>query len=133
MRVNWMSLKTVASAIRSEPFTLQLDCMGFWPHNHIAWVGCCQTSFSQRRLFDCLSDGLTAAGFPLEKQSFAPHVTLVRNARCDKLPELTQSIVWDVSSFVLVESVLLTTGTHYRTLKCWPLISGPDKKSAKGC
>lgn len=126
------ALKTVADSIRSESFALQLDHMGYWPHNHIAWVGCSQAPFGQRRLFDCLSGGLAAAGFPLEKRSFAPHVTLLRNARCDKLPELTQPVAWNVSDFTLVESELESAGARYRTLERWPLISGLDKKSAKG-
>lgn len=127
-------LKAVAGTIRCAPFELQLDRMGYWPHNHIAWLGCSQMPSGQRRLFDCLSDGLAATGFSLEKRKFVPHVTLLRKAHCDELPELLkQPIIWNVNSFALVESVLQTTGACYRTLERWPLFWGPDKKSAKGC
>ena len=126
-------LQEVAGKIRSEPFDLRLDRVGCWPHNRIVWVGCSKLPTRQHRLSDALTSGLEQAGFVLDKRPFVPHVTLVRNARCDSLPELVQPILWRVSDFVLVESFLQPSGARYRELDRWPLSAAPDKKNSKGC
>jgi RNA 2',3'-cyclic 3'-phosphodiesterase len=96
-------------------------------------VGCSRVPSRQHRLFDALVTNLGESGFILDKRPFVPHVTLVRNGRCDNLPELAQSIPWDVREFVLVESILQPSGTRYRLLDRWPLKADHDKKISKGC
>jgi RNA 2',3'-cyclic 3'-phosphodiesterase len=126
-------LREIASRIEGEVFDLQVDRMGYWPHNRIVWAGCSRVSSRQRRLFDVLTVQLAEAGFVLDGHPFVPHVTLLRNARCGNLPELAHPIYWPVSEFVLVESRLQSSGARYRLLDCWPLKSTPDKKNSKGC
>ncbi|MEW6514495.1 MAG: RNA 2',3'-cyclic phosphodiesterase [Pseudomonadota bacterium] len=126
-------LQEVAGRIRGEAFDLRLDRVGCWSHNRIVWVGCSRVPSRQRRLFDALVANLGEAGFALDKRPFVPHVTLVRNGRCDNLPELAQSIPWGVREFVLVESLLQPSGAHYRLLNRWPLKAAHDKKISKGC
>jgi 2'-5' RNA ligase len=126
-------LQDIAGRFRGEAFDLRLDRMGCWPHNRIAWAGCSRVPSRQHRLFDALVVDLCAAGFVLDKRPFVPHVTLVRDARCDNLPELAQPIHWRVREFMLVESSLQSPGSRYRVLGRWPLQSTPDKKISKGC
>jgi len=126
-------LREIAGILAGAAFDLQVDRVGYWPHKRIVWAGCSRVPSRQRRLFDALAVQLAEAGFVLDGHPFVPHVTLVRNAHCNKLPELTQPIHWSVREFVLVESLLQSSGARYRLLDRWPLQSVPDKKISKGC
>lgn len=121
------ALQDIAGKISGEPFDMQLDRLGCWPHNRIFWIGCSNTPSRQCRLFAAIVEGLAVAGFALDKRPFVQHVTLVRNARCDNQPELERPIPWHVSEFVLAESFLQASGAGYRVLNRWPLrpVSGP--------
>jgi 2'-5' RNA ligase len=126
-------LQEIAGRVRGETFDMLIDRLGCWQHNRIVWAGSSSVPSRQRRLFDALATGLTDARFVLDRRPFAPHVTLVRNGRYDNLPELAQSIPWDVREFVLVESILQPSRARYRLLDRWPLKAAPDKKISKGC
>jgi len=128
-----VALREIAGAVHGEAFDLRLDRVGCWARNRIVWAGCSLVPSCQRRLFDDLATRLSDAGFSLDKHAYTPHVTLVRDARCDNLPELPESISWPVSDFVLVESLLQPSGANYRVLDRWVLKSSPDKKISKGC
>lgn len=112
---------------------MQIDRIGFWPHNQIIWVGCSRAPFRQRRLSASLASGLEQTGLVLDKRPFVPHVTLARKVRLDNLPEFPQAIPWRVSEFVLVESSLLPSRASYQVLERWPLQTTADKKISKGC
>lgn len=114
-------LHEAAARVHVPPFEMTLDLLGYWRHNHILWAGCDVVPSGQRRLFEAFSNALLAAGFKPEPQPHVPHVTLVRNARCDTLPVFTGPVSWHVDEFTLVESVLQPSGAHYRTLARWPL------------
>lgn len=126
-------LRGIGGELRAEAFDLEIDRIGCWPHNRIVWAGCSRVPSRQRRLSDTLARTLEQAGFVLDKRPFTPHVTLVRKARCDNLPELPQAIPWRVSDFVLVESSLQLSGANYQVLDRWPLQTAADKKTSKGC
>lgn len=121
-------IKVLAQEIRSEPFEMSIDRLGYWPHNRIAWAGCSEVPSCQRRLYDSLTDSLLAVGFRLDKRPFVPHVTLVRKARCSELPGLESPIYWPVREFALVASVPQPNEKQYLSLSCWPLSLITDKK-----
>jgi RNA 2',3'-cyclic 3'-phosphodiesterase len=114
-------LQDIAGRISAQPFDLRIDRLGYWPHNRILWAGCNKTPSRQRRLFAVLTEALVAAGFPLDKRQQVPHVTLLRQANCDGLPEIGEHVRWHVKEFVLVESILQPSGARYRVLAGWPL------------
>jgi len=114
-------LQDAAATVCATPFEMVLDQLGWWAHNRILWAGCQTPPSCQRRLFDALALALQAAGFPPDARPFTPHVTLVRNARCERLPILAAPIRWPVGEFSLVESFLQTSGACYRELARWPL------------
>ena len=114
-------LQEVAGGISAQPFDLRIDHLGYWPHNRILWAGCSETPSRQRRLFADLAEALEAAGFPPDKRPQIPHVTLLRQANCDSLPEVMEPVRWHVKEFVLVESLLQPSGARYRVLATWPL------------
>jgi 2'-5' RNA ligase len=109
----------VADEMAVEPFDLILDRLGYWKHNRILWAG----GVSPRLTFlaDSLDEKLLVAGFVLDERPFQAHVTLLRDARCSKVPDLPQPIVWPVREFVLVESRLSREGSRYEIIGRWPL------------
>lgn len=114
-------LGQVAERIRIAPFSLTLDRLGYWSHNHILWAGCDPATESLRRLVAALAGEVVTANALPERERFAPHVTLVRQANCAIAPELDRPIDWRVREFVLAESFMQPSGARYRTLKRWPL------------
>jgi 2'-5' RNA ligase len=118
-------LHEIAAGIAAAPYELVLDRLGWWPHNRILWAGCSETPSHQRRLYEPLAGALTASGFQLDPRPHVPHLTLLRHARCDRLPELAAPIRWRVGEFTLVESSLQSDGARYRVLARWPLRAIP--------
>lgn len=118
-------LHEIAAGVAAEPYELVLDRLGCWRHNRILWAGCGETPSRQHRLFAALATPLAAAGFALDPRPHAPHVTLLRHARCAGLPELATPIRWRVEEFTLVESTPQPDGAPYRVLKSWPLRAIP--------
>ncbi|MBS3935926.1 MAG: RNA 2',3'-cyclic phosphodiesterase [Sulfuritalea sp.] len=121
------ALRNVAGRVRAEPFSFVLDRLGCWPRNRIVWTGCGAAPSAQNRLCATLAARLAEAGFIIDRRPFVPHVTLVRDARCDRLPERTSPIPWRVGDFVLAESLLQPAGARYRLLGRWPLVAAPYK------
>lgn len=105
-----------------------LDRVGFWPHNRIAWVGPAEPPAALAELAERLLAALRARGHCLDKQRFAPHLTLVRRVR-DK-PDAAALAAhaatlagaeWDWNGFRLVRSRLSETGSSYETIGEWAL------------
>jgi len=115
------SLHGAAARVCATPFEMALDCLGWWPHNHILWAGCQAMPSGQRRLLDAVSQALLAAGFQPDSREPVPHVTLVRDARCPVVPTLEVPICWRVGEFSLVESFLQPSGARYQVLARWSL------------
>ncbi len=109
----------VAATITGEPFVLTLDRLDYWKHNRILWAG--GVSLPLVALAEGLAGALRAEGFRLDARPFAPHVTLLRDARCEVPPELDAEVIWPVREFVLAESRSSAAGAGYRTIAHWPL------------
>jgi 2'-5' RNA ligase len=71
------------------------------------------------RLVAELEEQVGAAGFSFDARPFAPHVTLVRKARCVPLGFKPPRIQWDVRDFVLVRSQLDSDGSRYQIVSRW--------------
>jgi 2'-5' RNA ligase len=108
-----------AAGISSESFVLTLDHLGYWRHNRVLWAG--GTAAPLTALAGNLVTALRDRDFQLDGRPFAPHVTLVRDARCRKLPELDATATWLVREFVLAESHLSAAGACYEIVGRWPL------------
>lgn len=115
--------------VHAAAFTLTLDRIAAWRHNRIVWAGAKAIPDALSDLFEQLTAAVAEAGFPLEPRKFAPHVTLLRNARAD-LPggEIDPPIEWRVRRFVLVESDRRDDGSHYDPLESWALDSAPKRQ-----
>jgi len=114
-------LHDASATVRAAPFEMVLDRLGWWPHNAIFWAGCQEMPSRQRRLIAALSRALLAAGFQPDSRQHVPHVTLLRQARCQEVRPLDAPIRWQVDDFTLVESFLQPSGVRYRVLERWPL------------
>jgi 2'-5' RNA ligase len=114
-------LQDLAGKVSSGHCEIALDRLGWWPHNRILWAGCTEVPSCLGRLHEHLCKPIAAAGFTIESRPFAPHVTLLRNARSAILPALPGPIRWTAREFVLAESLLRPAGARYRILARWPL------------
>jgi 2'-5' RNA ligase len=75
-------LEELAATVAFEAFTLDIAKVGCWKHNQIAWVAPPTTPPPLARLVEQLGRGAAAREFPVETRPFAPHLTLIRKARC---------------------------------------------------
>ncbi len=114
-------LRGLARECSREPFTLALDRVGCWRHNHIAWAGASHTPEPLSRLVTGLTVGLTRMGVHPDGRPYTPHVTLLRNAECQKENPALKPIEWVARDFVLVRSTLRADGARYEEVGRWPL------------
>lgn len=116
------ALCAAMAAVRGEAFSLRIDRLGYWAHNHIVWGGCSCTPPQLLRLVADVREALAGAGFVLAGEAaFVPHLTLLRKARpFAALPDFAP-IDWSVAGFVLVASTLSPEGPAYVQLATWPL------------
>lgn len=118
------ALLAVGDRVGAEAFTLALDRFAGWRHNRIVWVGAHETPPPLAALVGRLSAELAAAGFPVEQRRFAPHITLLRNARAALPERIIEPIVWRVDGFALMESQRCEDGAHYAPIRTWTVSDG---------
>jgi 2'-5' RNA ligase len=114
------TLAELAATVPFEAFTLDIGKADCWKHNKIAWVAPLTTPPPLARLVEQLERGAAAQGFPVDPRPFAPHLTLVRKARCVPLDVKLPRIRWDVREFVLMRSELDSNGSRYHPIGRWP-------------
>ena len=118
-------LCAAADSVRGETFTMTLDQLGFWQHNHLLWAGSQAPVAPLGELVSRLRKALANAGFRLdaEKKGFMPHVTLVRKIPASTAPlgsrqvPSIQAMAWHADRFVLVRSRLQPSGSEYLILR----------------
>ena len=115
------SLERAAASVRAGLFSLVLDRLGYWRHNHIVWAGARECPAELAKLASALSAALAQVGVQGEDRPYVPHVTLLRNAERRPPPTTIQPCMWRVSDFVLMESVPVSGGVRYQALATWPL------------
>lgn len=111
-----------AAQIRSEPFSLTLDELGFFSGPGILWAGPSTPPTALMALARATASAAGRAGLRIEKRPFRPHVTLAR--RCELPPPAgaqPPALQIDVQSFALFESVPGKRGVRYEALDVWSL------------
>ena len=110
----------LAATVVMPCFDWQLDRLGSF--RRIAWLGG-ETVPALSELAKQLAQRLRQQGFSIEERPFAAHVTLVRDAHCERLVSVAPPlpIVWAVKEFVLVESQAAAGGVRYVVIGRWPL------------
>lgn len=117
------ALRAVAGEVRAAPFGLTLTRLGWWKHNRVAWAAPDVTPEPLAELVAQLQDGLRRAGFAFDdRPAYVPHVTLLRNARCEieEWPPFGP-LEWAAGEFVLVRSVTREEGATYEAIGRWTL------------
>lgn len=114
------ALEAVAGTICASSFELVLDRLGYWRHNRIVWAAPLNIPGALRELVSRLEGGLQQAGFEFDQRTYAPHVTLLRDARAPADPAAPH-LDWRVAEFVLVESAQGLGGAEYLVRARWKL------------
>ncbi len=117
------ALEQLADRVAGSAFVWQIDTLGVWGHNRIAWAGGAPP-WEMLALVDSLRRALSQAGFPVAdtKRPFFPHVTLARRVPPrDTQPVRLPPIAWPCREFVLVHSQLSPQGAAYRVIGRWML------------
>ena len=118
---NLQRLLSPPANVFGPAFLLTLDDWGCWPRNCIGWTAPTRIPGPLRDLVANLERWLRSAGFNMEHRTFAPHVTLIRNAQCAQMPDAMSPIEWQVNEFSLIRSQPAQGGHNYHVLRTWPL------------
>ena len=127
----FLDIKEGLDDIKTPPFTLQLQGVGFFPPRgqpRVVWAGIAkneQLAILQRKI----TTRLFALGFEPENRKFAPHITLARlnqtpPSRVGKYLEtqgLLQSTPFVVENFLLYESILGHRGATHLVAQAYRL------------
>lgn len=112
-------LQAAASTVRSVPFELVVDHLGYFRRARIAWAGAtCPPALATS--VASLTGKLVAEGIAAEDRPFVPHITLAREALRKPTNTLIEPVIWRVRDFVLVESQRGFDGA-YQVLQRWSL------------
>lgn len=114
-------LKLLAAKLGGFAFSLSFTAPGYWRHNRIAWAAPDETPRALSDLVKALERSLQIVGFSFDERPYAPHLTLMRNARWDPPPRTLKHINWEISEFVLVRSYQTERGAEYEVIGRWPL------------
>ena len=125
-RADLPKLIAAASKVATPPFTLELEKVAFWKHNHIAYATLKNHAPMLNELVAALKTLLAAQGVVYADTQFSAHVTLMRNVEHTLQAQDFAAIEWQVDSFVLVESEITDQGARYRILHQWPLTLIPQ-------
>ena len=112
----------IAGQVRTPPFCLQVDTLGFWRRSGILWCAPAQTPAPLAELVARLSIGLAECGIVLDRRPFRPHITLVRNARHGTAGAWIEPFAWPVTELVLAAG-RQGQRPRYEILARWPLES----------
>jgi len=109
-------------AVHTAPFDLVLNRAGSFRNRDIPWwLGCEEVPAGLRDLWNAIAESFKGAGsHALDRSRFAPHVTILRDARKPLPSTPIAPIVWPVAEFVLIDSLLGAEST-YTVLRRWTL------------
>jgi RNA 2',3'-cyclic 3'-phosphodiesterase len=111
-----------AARLRVPRFQITFDRIETWGRSHIVCLTSSAPPNEARELADSLAAEL-AALVRRDDREFRPHVTLARDARRKARAQAIAPIEWPVREFVLVQSNMTRTGSHYAVRERWPLAS----------
>jgi RNA 2',3'-cyclic 3'-phosphodiesterase len=105
--------------VRAFDFVIKEIC--YWKHNRVAYAAAGEIPQELMYLVSALQDALFAAGFPIERRAYKPHITLMRKASCHSLPKLAEPIAWQAREWMLIKSEQTSDGALYIPIGRWPL------------
>jgi RNA 2',3'-cyclic 3'-phosphodiesterase len=114
-------LDELGAALQAEPFALELDRIGYWPHNRIVFAAASTVPPPLLALAQRLTRDLAANGFRVDARPYVPHVTLLRDARRAPSFAPPAALRWSVREISLVESLRVDERLVYRPVQRWTL------------
>ena len=115
-------LRAIGESISVDRFRLDLTQTGCWKRSSVGWIAPDHVPAPLEALVLELCQRLLKAGFRVDNKPFAPHVTLLRKAKCTKRAEQPDMpLVWRVDHFMLMRSETLPTGPIYTQIGAWGL------------
>ncbi len=125
-----------ASAREHQPFTLHTAGIGVFPNARaprVVWVGVGGMLAELRALQAAIENHVSPLGYPMERRSFSPHLTLGRTEKTATGAELSAigraatvaatppSTTWEVNAVSLMRSELRPRGARYSAIEHIPL------------
>lgn len=114
--------------VSAPAFETVFDRAGCWTHNRIGFLSASPPPQTLSDLVAGLEGRLARLGIAFDRRPYKPHVTLLRNAKCESPAESRASgaddftaITWAAREFVLVESASGPRGAAYHSLARFPL------------
>jgi 2'-5' RNA ligase len=118
-----------AGGVRAAPFSMHLDHAGSFRGRHIPWwLGVREPPPQLNRLYEKLREAMRRADVAVDRMRFAPHLTILRDARLTLPQTPIAAIEWKVEDFVLVRSRLDLNPVEYELIGRWAL-NGDDSAS----
>lgn len=109
-------LKDVLTHLPHADITLTLDRLGYFPRNHIAWVGPRNAPEALFSLHEHLVRALEENNVSFNGQhTYKPHVTLARDASQPQ-DAIFDPITWHATVAALVQSITTPEGSVYHIL-----------------
>ena len=108
-----------AAAESGRGCTMLLDKAEVWQTGGIAHLSPSCVPPALLALHDLLLDGALAAGIPVDRRTWRPHLTLARKARSEQAPTTFEPLPWQIRGFSLQRSRL--GSESYEVLARWPL------------
>jgi RNA 2',3'-cyclic 3'-phosphodiesterase len=109
------------SSRNARTFEVVIEEIRYWKHKGIAYATTGRVPRELGELVNALQDALSAAGFSIERRIYKPHITLMRKASCQILPQLADPIAWKAREWVLMKSTQTSNGSVYVPIGRWPL------------
>ena len=114
------AVRDIAAGVAGCRFDLSLDTFGSFRQNNarVLWLGPSELPPELGALHQALCRQVEHIGLPVRKETYRPHVTLVRKADPrGKLPkDPTPGIRWTACRCALIASKLLPSGSRYEIL-----------------
>ena len=109
-------LRSILQSCALPNLHMEIDSWGYFPKQHIAWVGPSAPPPAllslQQQLWRCLID---AGVLGKQTNEFVPHISLARNSPMPSM-KFFQPVRWESRQVVLMESVPTGDGPVYRIL-----------------
>lgn len=109
-------LKSILMDLDGPEMRLQIDQLGYFSRQRIAFAGMKKSSEELNRLQATLTKELSAHKLKFESRAlFRPHLTLAREADNPVIFKF-EPIIWQAKQITLMESVTREDGLHYEVL-----------------
>ncbi|MBE9544404.1 MAG: RNA 2',3'-cyclic phosphodiesterase [Proteobacteria bacterium] len=114
-------LNLQARLTEAKPFSLTLDCSGYFKKPQVLWFGCHTMPEALYDLQRQLGEHLKVCAYTPESRPYSPHVTVAR--KIFETPETVpiKPISWQVDRFVLVKSISISGGVRYEVVESYAL------------